>query len=423
MYKNLTAKNIKKTFRNLPVFWKLIPFLILYITISLVFGHREPAGDENRYLFFANNLLNGFYSPPPPEISLWNGPGYPLLVAAALFLGANKMLLSVVNAILFFGSLLFIQKSISLFTKKNNAFIYTVLAGLYLPMWFYIPLVLTEVFVWFLISVISFLFLRIRTDQSVFSLNTIMLAASVACLMLTKVIFAYAVLAILPAALLFMFSRSYNNEAKKILTAAILALILCLPYLFYTYSITGKLFYWSNSGSMSLYTMSTPESGEFGDWKGANVLKSKPYHKEFMDSVLVLTPLERDDAYMEKAVENIRENPGKYVLNWVANVNRLLFSFPLEDQSVMRTYYSIFKLLPQATVVILILLTLSVGFIKWRQIPGEMLLLVIFMLIYLGGSSLLSAVERMFYITIPVWTIYMAYIFEKIITVNIAYRK
>jgi len=423
MYKKLLVENVKESFLKLPVFWKLFPLFIIYMIISLVLGHREPVGDENRYLFFANNLLNGFYSPAPPEISLWNGPGYPLVVAGALFLGANKVMLSVLNAFLLFGSLLFIHKSVCLITTQKKAFIYTVIAGLYLPIWFYIPLVLTEILTWFLISVISFLFLKTGAEKNVFSLKTLLLAATIALLILTKVIFAYAVVVLLTVSLGLIFNRRLNEYSKKIVFVSATSLIFCLPYLFYTHSLTGELFYWSNSGSMSLYTMSSPDKSDFGDWKGARVLKLKPYHKEFMDSVLVLTPLERDEAYMEKAVQNIKENPGKYVLNWVANVNRMLFSFPLEDQSVMRTYYSIFKLLPQAAVVILTLLTLSAGLIKWRQIPGEILLLLLFILIYLGGSSLLSAVERMFYITIPVWTIYIAYIFEKIIDVNISFRK
>ncbi len=416
-------KNVKQSFLNLPVFWKLLPLLITYLLIALVLGHRESVGDEHRYLFFAKNILNGFYSPPPPEISLWNGPGYPLIVAGALFLGFNKVMLSVINAFLLFGSLLIIHKSICLFTTSNKALIYTVLAGLYLPIWFYIPLVLTEILAWFLLSVISFLFLKSGTQKGFFNLNIFLLAAAVAFLMLTKVIFAYVVLVLLVVSLMFIFTHRLGEAAKKIFIVSVMSLIFCLPYLFYTQNLTGEFFYWSNSGSMSLYTMSTPEKSEFGDWKGPDVLKSSPYHKEFMDSILVLTPLERDDAYMERAMKNIKQNPGKYALNWFSNVNRMLFSFPLEDQSVLRTYYSIFKLLPQATVVILILLTLIAGIVKWRQLPEELLLLMFFLLIYLGGSSLLSAVERMFYITLPIWTIYIAYIYENILIITISFRK
>ncbi len=423
MYKRDKAKNFRNSYLNLPVFWKLFPLFILYISISLLFGHSDPAGDENRYLFFANNLLNGFYSPPPPEISLWNGPGYPVIVAAILFLGANKVMLSIVNAVLFFLSILFIHKSICFFASERSALVYTILAGFYLPIWFYIPLVLTEILTWFLLSIVSYLFLKINFEKKIFSPNTLLLSAVIAYLILTKVIFAYAVVALLLLTTIAILLNRLKEPAKKIMFVSALSLIFCLPYLFYTHSITGKVFYWSNSGSMSLYTMSSPDRNDFGDWKGPGKLREKPHKKEFMDSVLVLTPLERDEAYMEKAVQNIKENPDKYFLNWIANVNRMLFSFPLEDQSVVRTYYSIFKLLPQAMLVGVILLTLGAGLRKWRKIPGELLLLMIFILIYLGGSSLLSAVERMFYITIPVWTIYIAYVFENIIILNVSFRK
>src|SRR5690349_1086566 len=39
-----------------------------------------PVGDEWRYLYYADNLLHGFYS-PHDRVFLWNGPGYPLLLA------------------------------------------------------------------------------------------------------------------------------------------------------------------------------------------------------------------------------------------------------------------------------------------------------------------------------------------------------
>ena len=38
------------------------------------------------------------------------------------------------------------------------------------------------------------------------------------------------------------------------------------PYLFYTYHLTGKHFYWANSGGLGLYWMASPDPNDFGSW-------------------------------------------------------------------------------------------------------------------------------------------------------------
>lgn len=55
-----------------------------------------------------------------------------------------------------------------------------------------------------------------------------------------------------------------------------LALLICSPYLVYTYALTGKIFYWGNSGGLSLYWMSSPHPQEFGDWHNPQTLSEIP---------------------------------------------------------------------------------------------------------------------------------------------------
>ena len=75
------------------------PFLLLYLIISIAFAQNALVGDEGRYLAFAHNLLNGFYSPPAPEINLWNGPGYPLLISIILMLKLPLIAIRLINGI------------------------------------------------------------------------------------------------------------------------------------------------------------------------------------------------------------------------------------------------------------------------------------------------------------------------------------
>ena len=55
-------KRLTKWYSGLNIYYKLTPFLLLYLIICIVFAPHENVGDEGRYLYFANNLLSGFYS-------------------------------------------------------------------------------------------------------------------------------------------------------------------------------------------------------------------------------------------------------------------------------------------------------------------------------------------------------------------------
>ena len=83
----------------------LLPFLFLYTFIVLKFYAEKLDGDESRYLMYANNLLNGFYS-PKSEIFLWNGPGYPILLIPFVFFQLPLIFIALFNAILAYLSLI-----------------------------------------------------------------------------------------------------------------------------------------------------------------------------------------------------------------------------------------------------------------------------------------------------------------------------
>ena len=73
--------NLIKWYLGLGIYLKLLPFLFIYAFISLAVPPTKFNSDEVRYLNYAQNILNGYYSDTFPNIKLWNGPGYPLLLA------------------------------------------------------------------------------------------------------------------------------------------------------------------------------------------------------------------------------------------------------------------------------------------------------------------------------------------------------
>lgn len=406
-----------KLYSGLNIYYKLAPFLLLYLTICIVFTQNKIIGDEVRYLAYANNLLNGFYSPSYPEVDLWNGPGYPLLLAPFLFFKLPLIVLRLLNGFLLYFSLIISYKTYSIYSSKKGAFLFTVLLGLYFPIFQNLPLIFTESLTWFLISLVCFLFLKNYKQKSISWKLIILSSFSIAYLAMTKVIFGYVILFMLFVSIFMFLFPVFRPSAKKSTLIFFVSLIFCLPWLLYTYSLTHKLFYWTNSASMSLYTMSSPFANELGDWKSKKELQLNPNHKVFMDSISKLNPLERDEAYKAAAIENIRSHPKKYLSNWLANVGRLFFSYPHSNYEPTIKLY--FTLIPNMFVIVFIILIFPISIVHYKKFPEGFFLLFLFVLVYLGGSTLVSAFRRMFYITMPFWFFFFSYVFNNIISIKI----
>ena len=408
----------KKLFSGLnnTIYYKLSPFLFLYLVICILFAKSAFVGDEVRYVMFANNLLSGFYSHAYPNINLWNGPGYPLLIGVLLFFKFPFIVLKLLNALLLYFSLIISYMTFSIYSSKKSSYLCTILLGLYFPIFEMIPFILTEPLAWFLISLVCFLLIK-NYQQKTISWKLVILASlSIAYLAMTKIIFGYVILLMLFISIFLFLLPRFRSSAKKSIFIFFLSFSFCLPWLIYTYSLTNKVFYWTNSGSMSLYTMSTPYANELGDWHNSYDLQLNPNHRIFMDSISKLQPLERDEAYKRAAIGNIKSHPKKFLSNWIANVGRLLFSYPYSN--TQQTIKSYFTILPNMFIVVIIVLLLAVSIVYHKKIPDGIMWLFLFILIYLLGSSLVSAYRRMFYITMPFWFLFISYVLNNIISVN-----
>jgi hypothetical protein len=279
------------------------------------------------------------------------------------------------------------------------------------------PLIITESLTWFLISLVCFLFIKNYKQKSISWKFIFLSAFSIAYLALTKVIFGYIILSMLFISVLLFLLPKFRSSAKKSILIFLISFVLCLPYLLYTYSLTNKLFYWTNSVSMALYTMSTPNANELGDFSDSDELLLNPNHKVFIDSISRLKPLAIDEAYKTAAIKNIKNHPQKFFFNWIANVGRLLFSYPFSN--AVQTIKSYFTIIPNMFIIVLIILILPVSIVHYKKFPEGIILLFLFVLIYLLGSSLVSAYRRMFYITIPFWFFFISYVFNNIISIKI----
>ena len=70
-------------------------------------------------------------------------------------------------------------------------------------------------------------------------------------------------------------------------------------------------------------------------------------------------------------------------------------------------------------VIVIIVLTFALSILHYKKFPEGLILLFLFILIYLFGSTLISAYRRMFYVTMPFWVFFISYVFNNIISVKI----
>jgi len=407
------------------IFWDntalwLLPFLIFYIIVCIAFSQDELVADEGTYLLFANNLLNGFYSPPAPDIHLWSGPGYPLLLSPFVLVKLPPIALRLINALLLYSSLVISYKSFIEYSSRKTSLIFTIFLGLYFPIYNSLIIIMTETLAWFLISLICYLFIKNFKQKPISWKYIILSSLTIAYLAMTKIIFGYVILAALFASIFFFLMPGFFSSARKFSLIVFISFIFCLPYLIYTYSLTNKVFYWSNAGSLSLYTMSTPYENELGEWNHEETLLVNPNHTVFIDSIRQLNALEKDEAYKKQAIDNITNNPKKFFVNWIANIGRLMFSYPKANEK--QTIATYFWIIPNMFVIVFISLASLIAIRRYQQIPEELIYILIFILIYLIGSSMLSGYSRMFYITIPFWFLFIVFVYSNMISVTFTKR-
>lgn len=393
------------------------PFFLLYVVIVISFSNPEYFGDEARYVQFAQNLLKGYYSPPPPNINLWNGPGYPMLILPFVWAQSPLLLIKMLNALLLFATLLIFYNILTLYDVTTHIkHLSTAFLGFYFPYYQHLIFINTEIFSVFLVTLFAYFYLKYFQS---FKRKYLLIAAVIlAYTALTKVIFGYVILAWFILSLIKLISQRKQIFGASI-SICVISLLLCSPYLYYTYSLTGKFFYWGSAGGLSLYTMSNPYPNEYGDWFQPQDMQKEflKNHKPFFDSMAKLNQIERDDALKKMAIRNIKNNPSKFVKNWISNISRILFSFPFSYAH--QTPKTLFTVIPNMFIVVgtVLFFFLTLFFLK-QKIPFEIISLLLFIGIYFLGSSFLSAFRRMIFVMVPILLIWFSYIVSNFICIR-----
>ena len=413
------------------------PFLIALIIYVFILPTDGLSGDQPRYIEYAQNLLHGFYSNPAPDISLMNGPGYPIILMPFLALNLPLIFLTLINPFFYYFSIIFLFKALKEIVSFKFAIIFSLIWACYFIAYRNIAYVATESFTYLLISLLTYSIVRaFKSENQRFLKKYIILAGFIlGYLVITKMIFGYVLLFMLPAIGFLWLLNKNNQNYRKGLFIIVIAFITTAPYLLYTYDLTGRIFYWG-TGSNNLYWMSTPYEGEYGDWTSMLIQNStqmsnynvqgadsilKAHHQEDFNEILKYKGLEQDDMYKELSINNIKSHPIKFIQNVIYNMGRLVFHYPFSHAVQQPKVLLLFPI--HGILLTLILFSLIPTVINWRNMPISLQFLLILIFFYFGASIFVSAVVRMFTIIVPVLLIWIAYILENTMKITLKFNE
>jgi 4-amino-4-deoxy-L-arabinose transferase-like glycosyltransferase len=375
---------------------------LLYLWIAAAGWSRPPVQDEIRYLGFADNLIHGFYS-PPDVIHLWSSPGYPLLLAPFRAIGFGPGALRLLNALLLVAAVCCFFRFLRNHLPDRAALLGAFALGLYFPVWKFLLSLMTEVLALFLVCLLLWAWSEILRRERVSWGWLAVAGIAFAWLALTRAIFGYVLFACL-AVYLVCALLTRMQSARRLLLAHLIAAVLCLPWLAYTYSLTGKLFYWATAGGMSFYWMTSSGEGDFyGDWQGPNEVRDTEElapHREFFRQISLMDEVRCDDALKAEARENLAAHPAVYLRNLAANLSRIFFSFPYThtEQKLSTLFYA----LPNSF--LLAYVTLAIVRMARRARAAFVTLhpYLLFAAAGFAGTALLSAYPRMLFPFVPI---------------------
>jgi len=387
-------------------------------------------------LQFAHNILNGYYSPPFPNIDLTNGPGYPLILAPFLFFSAPITFLILINAFFYYLSVVFLYKSLAEFVSFKLSLWLSIFWGLYYNAYQELVQLMTEVFTCFLITLIIYALVKVFQCAKN-RLNIFLSGVFIGYLALTKIIFGYVLICLLFASLIFWVISSSSN-LKRIVVILSIGFFFTIPYLLYTYNLTGKILFWGTPGNDSLYWMSTPFKNEYGNWYGEfeiprsqkeidnsfpGYLDSlKLHHQQDYEKIFVYKDaLKREEVYKAIAIDNIRSHPLKYLENCFSNVGRLLFSFPYSYS--IESNRTLLRLPLNGSLVLISLFCLIPTFFNWKKIFFPIKFIMFFLALYLGASILVSTQIRMFTVIVPMLLFWIGYILQRCVKINFRFNR
>lgn len=407
----------------------LTPLLVIYFLLILWFDGPFK-GDELRYVAYAENITNGFYTDwNNPDLS--NGPGYPIVLAPFIALNINLIFAKLLNGVFVFIGVLFFYRTLHYYTKPKYALAIALALGLYPPLLKWMLLLYSDSFAFMLVNGFIFYFCSTFHAKKKNRKTYVLASLFLGLLVLTKVVFFQVLILSTSLLVIFIFIKKKHQTRVYILLGAFLVIA---PYIIYAYSVTNKLFYLGTRGGEILYHRSTPFEEEHGNWISSTVIlgtknqvaskisahslaKLRSNHREFYLQLQPLSNIQKDSAFKAKAIENMQNHPLKYLKNSITNVGRLFFNYPNSYRAQSLNAYSYF--LSNGLLIVLMAFCTYPMFLAWKIVPIELKMILFFAFIYGGGFILLHGKPRYFTLMVPSIILSIAYVFGNVLKIDI----
>jgi UDP-glucuronate decarboxylase len=377
-------------------------------------------GDEWRYVWYAGNLLKGYFSPSGNEM-IWNGPAYPLWLAPFLAAGAPLIVPKLTNAAMLAGAVAYLHRALRLYCSPARATVGGLALGLSPLVYQTLHLLLTETMAVFFMAGLVFHFCASQAFGS--RRHAAAAGLFLGGLALTKVSFGPPLVLGLGLSSALWALRVRPPAVKGVIEAGLVALAACAPWLLYTYRFSGKLFYWASSGGQSFYWMTSPHKEELGDWfhngNVHNVPSLREHHAPVYDRMIGdlndvagteldrvmpgvgrLCSIKADQEFWRLGLAQLAAHPLSYLRNGVLNAGRLFFDYP----------YTLHKRHHSATLIALhVLVVGAAAAVGARRLRGRLALpravevVALFGLVETALSLALSAYGRFFLALYPAY--------------------
>lgn len=313
----------------------LLPLLPLWIALGAVRAEDlSTSGDEAPLLHYASNLLHGGYATPGSGDAtqfLWHGPGLPALLAPLVALHVPLAAMRLTGPLLLFGAIVLFHRLLRARLSREWALLGAWLLGCYLPFGEVAGSLHKEPLALVLLVTTMLATTRYLADGRVRQL--LLAGLALAGLAMTRVEFGWVIVVLLGIAAAGSLARRTTASVRALRICGV-ALLGCLPWLAYTYSLTGRLLYWGNAGGLSLFWMA-PHPGQLGAWHAVHSVFQQPSlapFRPFFERLRTLPPLQRDLALQHAALHAIAADPAAYGRNLLANVARGLALTPTSSR-------------------------------------------------------------------------------------------
>jgi hypothetical protein len=406
-----TEKTVKRFEGALPAFRRiaesnptllLLPILLVYASIPVVLGPGASTGDEGAYLAFAKRLVHGHYALAPGWVWLAKGPGLPIVLTPFVAFHAPVLAARVfVGPIALFCAVVVFLKVADMVLERTWALASAYLFAAYWPTLALLRVIHDEpLCVLLVVSLVHRIgvWSRYRRRRDV-----LISGAILAWLALVRVEFGYLLIVWIVIAASSLALRRGVNVARNVLASSLVALILCIPYLAYTQSVTHRFFYWSTSGGAQLYWMDTGRSSDLGNWISPlevfTNLQLAP-HRALFRQIEASPPQDWDTNLSNAAFRNIRHHPLLYGRNLILNGSRQVLNVPY---SYTRFKWRSILFYGLVNITLIAAAALSVRAMRRRLevVPPVPLLLAWFSLTTFAIHTAVGAEARMFVEIVP----------------------